>query len=67
MVVRALFWFHPAVWWIGARLIEERERACDESVVQASGEAEVYAEGILNVCKYCRVPVACVAGVTGAD
>ncbi len=68
MIVETLFWFHPAVWWIGARLIEERERACDESVVQASGEAEVYAEGILNVCKYyVESPVACVAGVTGAD
>jgi beta-lactamase regulating signal transducer with metallopeptidase domain len=26
MVVSAIFWFHPAVWWIGGRLIEERER-----------------------------------------
>jgi len=23
------FWFHPLIWWIGARLIEERERACE--------------------------------------
>ena len=30
MVVEAVFWFHPLVWWIGARLVEERERACDE-------------------------------------
>jgi bla regulator protein blaR1 len=27
MLVEAIFWFHPLVWWIGARLIEERERA----------------------------------------
>lgn len=68
MVVEALFWFHPAVWWIGARLIDERERACDEAVVQAGGAAENYAESILSVCKfYVESPVACVAGVTGAD
>lgn len=68
MVVETLFWFHPAVWWIGARLIEERERACDEAVVEACGAAEVYAEGILNVCKfYVESSTACVAGVTGAD
>jgi uncharacterized protein (TIGR03435 family) len=67
-VVQALFWFHPAAWWIGTRLIDERERACDESVVQASGAAETYAEGILNVCRfYLESPAACVAGVTGAD
>lgn len=68
MIVEALFWFHPAVWWIGARLIEERERACDENVVQAGGGAESYAEGILNVSKFCvESPLACTAGVTGAD
>ena len=68
MIVEALFWFHPAVWWIGARLIEERERACDEDVLQSGSEAEVYAEGILNVCKfYVESPLECVAGVTGSD
>lgn len=68
MVVEMLFWFYPAVWWIGARLIEERERACDEAVVAAGGAAQIYAEGILNVCKfYVESPLACVAGVTGAN
>ena len=27
MLVEAAFWFYPLVWWLGARLIEERERA----------------------------------------
>ncbi len=68
MIVEAQFWFHPAVWWIGARLIEERERACDEAVLQSGSEAEDYAEGILNVCKfYMESPLECVAGVTGSD
>jgi bla regulator protein BlaR1 len=68
MVVEALFWFHPAVWWIGARLIEERERACDEAVLAAGAQAEDYAEGILNVCKfYVESPLECVSGVTGSD
>jgi beta-lactamase regulating signal transducer with metallopeptidase domain len=33
MTVQALFWFHPAMWWIKARLMDERERACDEAVL----------------------------------
>lgn len=33
MVVEAIFWFHPLVWWIGSRLVEERELACDEEVL----------------------------------
>ena len=27
--VEVLFWFHPLIWWMGARLSDERERACD--------------------------------------
>lgn len=68
MAVEAMFWFHPLVWWIGARLIDERERACDEEVLRNGNEPAVYAEGILNVCKsYVESPLACVSGVTGSD
>jgi uncharacterized protein (TIGR03435 family) len=68
MIVSAIFWFHPAVWWIGRQLLVEREAACDEAVLAQSHSAMEYAEGILNVCKfYLEVPVACVSGVTGAD
>jgi beta-lactamase regulating signal transducer with metallopeptidase domain len=68
MAVEALFWFHPMVWWIGARLVEERERACDEAVVRRGGDPRDYAEAIVSVCKlYVESPLACVAGVTGAD
>ena len=68
MAVEALFWFHPLVWWIGARLVEERERACDESVVQQTSHPQAYAEGVLKICElYVASPVECAAGVTGAD
>jgi bla regulator protein blaR1 len=68
MVVETLFWFHPVVWWIGTRLVEERELACDEAVLQSGSEPDVYAEGILNVCKfYVESPLACVSGVSGSD
>lgn len=68
MGVEAVFWFHPLVWWIGARMVEERERACDEEVLGLGKEPEVYAEGILKVCRfYVESPIECVAGVTGSD
>jgi beta-lactamase regulating signal transducer with metallopeptidase domain len=68
MVVETLFWFHPLVWWIGARLVEEREQACDEAVLRSGSKAAVYAEGILNVCKsYVESPLGCLSGVSGAD
>lgn len=68
MLVEAVFWFHPLVWWIGARLLHERERACDEAVVRAGHDRSAYAEGVLNTCElYATSPLACAAGVGGAD
>jgi len=68
MVVEALFWFHPLVWWIGARLIDERERACDEAVLALGNQPAAYAEAIVGVCKiYLESPLTCVAGVTGGS
>jgi len=68
MVVEALYWFFPPVWWIGARMLDERERACDEAVVQSGNDARTYAEGILNVCRaYLPSELPCVSGVSGAN
>jgi bla regulator protein blaR1 len=68
MVVEAIFWFHPLVWWMGARLVEEREQACDEAVLLLGNPPEIYAESILKTCEFCVAsPLACVSGVTGAD
>jgi beta-lactamase regulating signal transducer with metallopeptidase domain len=68
MCVQAIFWFHPLIWWMGARLLEERERACDEAVLRIGQKPRDYAEGILKVCRlFAKSPVPCVAGVTGSD
>ena len=68
MLVEAAFWFHPLVWWIGARLMEERECACDQEVLRLGGDPEAYATGILDVCRmYLESPLPCASGVTGAD
>ena len=68
MVIEAVFWFHPLVWWIGSRMLEERELACDEEVLRLGCEPSDYARGILAVCEhYSEAPLPCVSGVTGAD
>lgn len=68
MTVEAIFWFHPAVWWIESRLIDERERACDEAVLQSGSQPGDYAEGILEVCRQSvGLRLACVAGVSGSN
>ena len=68
MAVEALFWFHPLVWWLGTRLIAEREKACDEAVLAFGSDPQTYAESILKVCQfYMHSPLACASGVSGAD
>jgi uncharacterized protein (TIGR03435 family) len=68
MVVEVIFWFHPLVWWIRTQLVAERERSCDEAVVCAADDPQVYAEAILNVCKlYMESPLRCASGVSGSD
>ncbi len=68
MLIEAVFWFHPLVWWIGSRLVEERERACDAAVLRAGNDPETYAAGILDVCQhYVSTPMPCVSGVSGAE
>jgi uncharacterized protein (TIGR03435 family) len=68
MFVEALFWFHPLVWWIRVRMIDEQERACDEEVLRRGGDPQVYAESILKICEfYVTSPLMCVSGITGSD
>ena len=68
MLAEALFWFHPLVWWIGARLIAERERACDEAVVEAGHDRAAYARSLVQSCRlYLQSPLSCVAGASGSN
>jgi bla regulator protein blaR1 len=68
MVVETLFWFHPIVWWIGARLMDERERDCDEAVLRQGSQPGVYARSIVQVCEaYVQSPLACASGISGSD
>ncbi len=68
MIVETLFWFHPLVWWIGARLMDERERDCDEVVLRQGSQPGAYARSIVQVCEtYVESPLACAPGISGSD
>ena len=51
-LVQTVFWFHPFVWWIGAKLVHEREHACDEGAVKDGCDPLIYAEALLRVCTH---------------
>jgi beta-lactamase regulating signal transducer with metallopeptidase domain len=67
-VLVCLFWFHPLLWLVERRLLVERERACDELVVACGMQPQVYAAGILKVCKFHLLGQAAgISAMTGAD
>jgi len=66
-LVETLFWFYPMVWWIGRQMLEERERACDERVLESGHAGADYAAGILAVCQHCRPGQFVSAAATSGD
>ncbi len=54
--VEALLFYHPAVWWLSAKVREERELACDDVAVTTCGDALAYAQA-LAVLDEARGPI----------
>jgi TonB family protein len=67
-LVRATFWFHPAVWLLVSRLSREQELTCDEAVVTAGHSPHDYAAFLLDTARGLRSPdlFACAMAGSGA-
>jgi hypothetical protein len=50
-VVKALFFFHPAVWWIEKNVSLEREMACDNAVLAETQSPRAYAECLAHLAE----------------
>jgi len=50
-LIKALLFFHPAVWWIDKRLALEREVACDDSVIAQTESPRAYAECLAHLAE----------------
>ena len=50
-IFKAIFFFHPAVWFIESRLTLEREMACDDAVLAASFSPRAYAESLVSLAE----------------
>ena len=50
-IVKALFFFHPAVWWIEKKLLLEREMACDDAVLAQNARPREYAACLVRLAE----------------
>jgi beta-lactamase regulating signal transducer with metallopeptidase domain len=48
-MVETLFFFHPAVWWLGGRTRQLRELCCDDAALECCGDPVVYATALLQL------------------
>ena len=53
-LAEALLFFHPAVWWMSARIREEREHCCDDIAVDVCAEPVVYASALAEIASWRR-------------
>ncbi|HXW90468.1 MAG TPA: M56 family metallopeptidase [Terriglobales bacterium] len=50
-IIRALLFFHPAIWWIDRQLSLQREMACDDHVLSRIENPRSYAECLVTVAE----------------
>jgi beta-lactamase regulating signal transducer with metallopeptidase domain len=50
-ILKALFFFHPAFWFIGRGLALEREMACDDFVLASNSNPRAYAQCLVSVAE----------------
>ena len=48
-LVETLLFYHPAVWWVSARVRVEREECCDDLAIAATGDARSYARALVRM------------------
>jgi beta-lactamase regulating signal transducer with metallopeptidase domain len=50
-IIKAVFFFHPAVWWIDKKVALERESACDDVVLAEAASPRAYAECLTRLAE----------------
>lgn len=48
-LVEVLFFYHPAIWWMSARIREEREHCCDDMALSLCGDSITFAKALANL------------------
>ena len=64
-VVEALFYFHPAVWWLSSQIRNERESACDDIAIDLINSKMNYAKALVTIQEMAYYPLSPALGFAG--
>ncbi len=65
--VESILFYHPAVWWLSARIRRERENCCDDLAVRVCGDRLLYAQALVELERHRAVVPALALAATGND
>jgi uncharacterized protein (TIGR03435 family) len=66
-LAETLLFYHPAVWWISARIRDEREHSCDDVAVAVCGDPVVYAAALTELEAWRSGELSLAAAATGGS
>jgi hypothetical protein len=65
ILVEALLFYHPAMWWLNRRIRAERELCCDEIAVSLTGNRVEYARALTLMAEWKNAPMLAMAANRG--
>ncbi|MFO1003665.1 MAG: M56 family metallopeptidase [Planctomycetaceae bacterium] len=66
-LIETLLFYHPAVWWMSARIRQEREHCCDDLATSISGDAASYVAALVRMEELRCEPRSVAVAVRGGD
>jgi uncharacterized protein (TIGR03435 family) len=66
-LAETLFFYHPAIWWLSARIRDEREHCCDDVAVDVCGDPVGYAAALTELAMWRAGDVALAAAASGGS
>ncbi len=65
VTIETIFFYHPAIWWIGNRTREEREHAADDLALQVCTDRHIYADALFHLAEARSTPALTLAATGG--
>ena len=66
-IAETLLFYHPAVWWLSARIRDEREHCCDDVAVAVCGDPFGYAAALTEIEVLRRGEISLAPAATGGS